>query len=95
MVPLGCETRFAQSLKCGDNKEKIMNGKRLVPLAVAIAMLSGCTGQTVLLRNNKGELAKCEVSAGSAMLTGVIIRDMTIDGCVSEYEKAGYKRVGN
>lgn len=71
-----------------------MNSKSLVPLTVAITLLSGCTGQTVLLKNNNGELAKCEVSAGSAYLTGIIIRDMTIDQCVSEYEKAGYKRVG-
>lgn len=71
-----------------------MNSKSLVPLTVAIVMLSGCTGRTVLLENAKGEIAKCEVSAGSAVLTGVIIRDMTISDCVAEYEKAGYKRVG-
>ena len=72
-----------------------MNGKSLVLLIIAMAMLGGCTGRTVLLKNDEGRIARCEVSAGETMWTGVIIRDMTIDRCVSEFEKAGYKRVSN
>ena len=77
----------------GESKEKLMNCKILLLLTVAIAMLSGCTSRTVLLRNNKGEIRKCEVSTGTTLWTGVIIRDMTIDACDSQYDQAGYKRV--
>lgn len=65
-----------------------------VILAVTVAALSGCTGKTVLLKDSRGDLQKCEVSAGSTYLTGVIIRDMTIEQCIAEYRKAGYSPVG-
>ena len=70
-----------------------MNITSLVSITVAISALSACTGQVALLKNDRGEIAKCEVSQGEAMWSGVIVRDMTIENCVSEYEKAGYKRV--
>lgn len=66
----------------------------LIVAAICGLLLSGCTGKTVLLKNDRGDLQKCEVGAGSTYLTGVIIRDMTIDQCVSEYRKAGYAPVG-
>lgn len=68
---------------------------RLKLLIAMVAMLSGCTGQTALLRNDRGELAKCEVTQGEAMWSGVIVRDMTLNKCVEEYEKAGFKRITN
>jgi len=61
--------------------------------AFAVAILTGCTGHIALLKNAKGELARCEVTQGEAMWSGVIVRDMTISNCVAAYEKAGYTRV--
>ena len=62
-------------------------------LAVIVLMQYACTGQTALLRNDRGELAKCEVTQGEAMWSGVIVRDMTLNRCVEEYEKAGFRRI--
>mgnify|MGYP003436132933 CR=1 FL=1 len=56
-------------------------------------LISGCAGKVALLKNQEGDVAKCEVSSGDTMLTGVIIRDMTINNCIEEYEKAGYKKI--
>jgi hypothetical protein len=66
--------------------------KKLWTLSI-IFLINGCTGKTVLLKNNKGELAKCEVSATDTMHTGIIGRNWTIDNCIKEYESAGYHRV--
>ena len=41
-------------------------------LAIAVATLGGCTGQVALLKNDKGELAKCEVTQGEAMWSGIV-----------------------
>lgn len=60
---------------------------------MAALVLAGCAGRTVLLRNAEGELARCEVSAGSAYLTGVIIRDLTLKQCVDEYKKVGFRPI--
>lgn len=62
-------------------------------LFLVLPVLAGCAGRTVLLRNHQGDLQKCEVSAASTYLTGVIIRDMTIKQCVDEYGRAGYQPV--
>ena len=66
---------------------------RIAVLIVGLGVLYGCAGQVALLKNDKGEIAKCEVTQGEAMWSGVIIRDMTVNNCVAEYEKAGYKRI--
>lgn len=78
----------------GDDKGKVMNIKTFTFLTVVVALLTGCAGRTVLLANDKGLIAKCEVSTAATMWTGIIIRNMTINNCVSEFERAGYKRVG-
>jgi hypothetical protein len=70
-----------------------MNTIRRASIAIAMFALYGCTGQVALLKNEKGELARCEVTQGEAMWSGVIVRDMTLQNCVSAYEKAGYKRL--
>ena len=62
---------------------------------LALALLSGCGGQVILLKNDKGEIAKCEVSQSVAMWFGVIARDIRLNDCAANYEKAGYQRIGN
>ena len=56
-------------------------------------IFTACTGKTILLRGENGDLAKCEVRAGETFLTGVIIRDMTLAQCIKQYEAAGYKKI--
>ena len=70
-----------------------MSISKLGLVIVIVGVLYGCAGQVALLKNDKGEIAKCEVTQGEAMWSGVIIRDMTVNNCVAEYEKAGYKRI--
>ncbi len=54
-------------------------------------VIIGCAGgRTVLLKNKKGDIQRCEVSAGDAQRTGVIGRDITINNCIKAYEEAGY-----
>lgn len=60
---------------------------------LSLAMLQACTGKSVVLKNAAGKTAKCEVSTESAVMTGVLIRDHTIDKCVKHYEAQGYKKV--
>lgn len=73
----------------GDNAMKIGLGLLLVAGALA-----GCVaGETVLMRNDKGELTRCEVTAGDARRAGLYGRKRTIANCVAAYEKAGYVKV--
>lgn len=62
----------------------------LVVSAVALTV-TGCAGRTVHLKNAQGVEITCKVSTGSAMMTGVLMRDSTIDDCVKEKEAAGFK----
>lgn len=66
--------------------------KFLLPI-IALALLGACSGQTVALKNDKGDAVTCEVSQFTALLFGVVARDVTIKECVEKYEKAGYKKV--
>ncbi len=66
---------------------------RIHIVLLAALIVSGCVGKTVLLRNDKGDLARCEVSGGDAMLQGILIRDATLSNCINQYEAAGYKRI--
>ncbi len=66
---------------------------RIHIVVLAALVVSGCVGRTVLLRNDKGELARCEVSGGDAMLQGILIRDATLANCINQYKAAGYTRV--
>lgn len=70
-----------------------MHVARLMQLAVALAVLSGCSGKIVVLKNDQGETVKCEVSQSVALWFGVVARDLTLDDCVAKYEKAGFKKI--
>lgn len=65
---------------------------RLITVA-SCSFAVGCVGRVVLLKDTQGHLAECRVGAGETYLTGVIIRDMSINQCVQQYESAGYWRV--
>ena len=56
-------------------------------------VLTGWAGKTVLLKNNIGEIEKCEVSTTGAVMGGLIARNMAIEDCIEQYEAAGYKRI--
>lgn len=61
--------------------------------AVILVSLTGCVGQHIVLQNQEGESASCKVSTGSAMMTGVIMRDRKMRKCVEDYEAEGYTKV--
>jgi len=56
-------------------------------------VLTGCAGKTVLLKNNIGEIEKCEVSTTWPVFARLIARNMAKDDCIKQYEAAGYKRI--
>ena len=53
--------------------------------------VSGCTGRMVHMENDQGNKVTCEVSTGSAIMTGVLARDASIDKCVGDRKQAGFK----
>lgn len=68
--------------------------KAMLAALAAVVMLTGCaSGQLALMQNGKGELARCEVSVGDVQWSGTLSRDRTIEQCVQEYTKAGYRRL--
>ena len=56
-----------------------------------VGTISGCTGRIVNMQDDQGNNVTCEVSTGSAMMTGVLARDSSIDKCVEDRKKAGFK----
>lgn len=64
-------------------------------LVISISLISlwaaGCAGRIVHLENDQGTHLTCEVSTTSAMMTGVIVRDSSIDDCVRSHKAAGFK----
>ncbi len=68
---------------------------KLTVLGVIFFGVVGCSGKMVLLKNDKGEMVKGEVTQNEAMVAGVINRDLSIEDCVKQYEAAGYRKVKN
>lgn len=66
---------------------------RILVALLASAMLAGCVAPLVLLRNDKGEIVRCEANAGAAMMGGYIGSKASVDACVEAYEKVGYRRI--
>lgn len=63
----------------------------IVLICSCAAILSGCTGRIVYMQNAEGNEVTCQVSTGSAIMTGVLARDAAIDRCIKDREKAGFK----
>ncbi len=64
-----------------------------IVLVVFAFGLQGCVAGTVLLKNEKGELVKCEGGTGAALVGGYVGTKLQVNSCVKEYERAGYARV--
>ena len=63
-------------------------------LAGIVIAASACTGRMTLLRNDQtGDMQRCEVSAQSEMLTGVLVSGHTQRKCVEAWKNAGYKEI--
>jgi uncharacterized membrane protein YeaQ/YmgE (transglycosylase-associated protein family) len=65
----------------------------LVVVGVALLGLYGCVAGTVLMKNDKGDIARCEAGAAAAIVGGYIGTKYQVNSCVEQYEAAGYKRV--
>lgn len=65
--------------------------KIILLVLVSISFITGCAGRTIYLKNDQGTEITCKVSTASAMMTGVLVRDSSIDDCVREKEAAGFK----
>jgi hypothetical protein len=78
-----------------------MKGGKVVLKAALVFVLgvvfsvttSGCAAAPILLRNDKGEIAKCESSGTMAMYGGYFGTRHQVSKCAEQYEAAGYKRV--
>ena len=66
---------------------------KIISMSILLIFLGGCAGQRIALQNEAGEVVKCEVSTGSAMLTGTLMRDRKMRRCVEGYESKGYTKV--
>lgn len=65
-----------------------------LPLAVLLAVLAGCAGgRTILMKNEQGQIAQCQVSGASAALTGSYLRNIELRKCIEQYQAVGYQRV--
>lgn len=71
-----------------------MINNRIIILMVSTVLLASCSGRIVHMENEQGARIKCEVSMGSAMMTGILVRDSAIENCVRDKESAGFKVVG-
>ena len=69
--------------------------RTVVAALVILSTISiiSCTGKMVLMKNNAGDVQRCEVSAQSEMLTGAWAAGREVDRCVEQWTKAGYKKV--
>ena len=63
----------------------------LMTIMLLIFVTTGCTGRIVHMKNDQGSEITCEVSTMSAMMTGVLIRDSSIEDCVKQKKAAGFK----
>lgn len=70
-----------------------MKNNKIIALTITITLLTGCTGRIVHMENEQGVKIKCEVSMASAMMTGVLVRDGSINSCIRDKEAAGFKVV--
>ncbi len=66
---------------------------RLVVLSVSLLGLYGCVAGTVLMKNDKGEIAKCEAGTAAALVGGYVGTRLQVNSCVEQYEAVGYRRV--
>lgn len=69
--------------------------KNVTSMAIALLAFSmvGCAASMVLMKNDKGEIARCEPNTGATIAFGYLGSKRSVDSCVTEYEKLGYKRV--
>lgn len=56
-------------------------------------LLAGCAAPPVVMRNAKGETVRCDPSTASTLGGGYIGSRMSVDSCVEQYRKAGYRPV--
>ncbi|MEE9119423.1 MAG: hypothetical protein V3U02_12630 [Calditrichia bacterium] len=62
-------------------------------LIVLFALVFSACGKTIYLKNDSGDLTKCEVSTAKAMMVGAYLRNRELKNCVKEKELQGYKKV--
>ena len=65
----------------------------LVVLIVSLLGFYGCVAGTVLMRNDKGDIARCEAGTAAALVGGYVGTRLQVNSCVEQYEAAGYRRV--
>lgn len=65
--------------------------KKSLWVALLVASASSCAPTMVLLRNNKGEIVRCEAPRGP--YDGLIAQNQAMDSCIEQYQTAGYSRV--
>ena len=61
-------------------------------LVVTFLGLIGCAGRLVVMKDQNGNVQKCEVSAGQQMAIG-LLANAQVKNCIKTWESAGYKRV--
>lgn len=66
---------------------------KLITMLLLILVISGCTGRIVHMKDKRGTHITCEVSTLSTMMTGVLVRNHSIDNCVNQKKVVGFKVV--
>ena len=58
-----------------------------------VVLIAGCAAPPVVMRNAKGETVRCDPSTASTLGGGYIGSKMSVDSCVEQYRKAGFRPV--
>jgi hypothetical protein len=66
--------------------------KRILGCLGLLLVLSGCAAGMVLMKNDKGDLVRCEPSTGATLAFGYLGSKHSVNSCVEEYEKVGYRK---
>lgn len=64
---------------------------KLVGVALAVILVSGCATYTTTLTNAKGETVTCKASGKDGLVTGYYLRK-GFENCVSNAEAHGFKQ---
>ena len=66
--------------------------KSLLVVSLFGVLINGCAGRLVVMKDQNGNVQKCEVSAGQQMAIG-LLANAQVKNCIKTWESAGYKRV--
>jgi len=62
-------------------------------ILLSLVLLLPSCAKMVLLKNDAGDVQRCDVSALSSIVTGMFMSDRQISQCVEQLQRAGFKKI--